>query len=267
MRIGQEGWVAAMVGVIIGLSGCGDHNNFLGSLADDTSIEAKIEEAQIALDQGDCETAINGFTSAFNDDPNNVGIRVNLAAAYTCRAGFNVTALIRIGADYVSKGQNDQFNLFKAIADAAANLTSDSWNEDTNDAIRLLTADNVTIIPGSYDCAPYNNDPDAAFNQAIVFAIRAVMAVATLQDLVTGVILTGNIPDVATIVGSALRDADTGISCASNIAGNAVVGTDVAGVISDLNQGLNGLDGNLLNPLTAAELHLYLDDHGFDVQP
>lgn len=270
MRIRRLRWVAATAWMLIGLSGCGDHNNLLGSLANDTSIEAKIQDAQIALDKGDCQTAINGFTAAFNDDPNNVGIRVNLAAAYTCRAGFNVPALIGVVAKFSASGQTaDQFNLFKVIADTAVNLVSATWDPDTTKAISYLSDPNPNL-PTTTQCAPppFANNPDAAFNEAIVATIRAVMAVAELQNAAGGVILTQSItPAVATLVGSALRDADNGIACSNSIAGgNAIVDTDVAQSIHELNQGLNGLDGNLTNPLTAAELQQYLNTQGFVIQ-
>lgn len=267
MRIRRIGWAAALA-MVVGLSGCGDHNNFFGSLADDHSIEAKIQEAQIALDRGDCQTAINGFAAAYNHDPNNVDTRIKLAAAYACRAGFNVTELIRIGADFVSSGQDaDQFNLFKAITDTAANLVSTTWDADTTTAVSLLEDDSLPPT-GGCDPAPFAYDPDAAFNQAIIYTIRGVMAVTTLQDLATAVILTGEItPAVAGVVGGALRDADRGITCSNSIVGGtAVVDNDLAQAISELHQSLNGLDGNLDNPLTAAELQQYLDDQGFVIQ-
>jgi hypothetical protein len=187
--------------MVMGLSGCGDHNNLFGSLADDSSIEAKIEEAQIALDKGDCQTAINGFTEAFNHDPNNIDTRVNLSAAYTCRAGFNVPSLIRVVADFTASGQTaDQFNLFKAIADATVKHVSETWDPDTTQAVSYLTDPNLPVT-GGCDPAPFGYNPDAAFNQAIVSTVRAVMAVAKLQNAATGVILTQDVtPAVARLV-------------------------------------------------------------------
>ena len=266
MRIRQTSW--AVLAMVVGLSGCGDHNNFFGSLADENSIEAKVQEAQIALDRGDCQTAINGFTAGFINDPNDVDMRIKLAAAYACRAGFNVTELIRVGADFVASGDTaDQFNLFKAIADAAVNLVSATWDADTTTAISFLTD---TSLPPTGGCnpAPFAYNPDAAFNQAIIYTIRGVMAVTTLQNLATGVILTGNItPAVAGVVGDALRDADNGITCSNSIIGGSiVVDSDLAEAISELHQSLNGLDGDLDNTLAAAELQQYLDDQGFVLQ-
>jgi hypothetical protein len=276
MRIRGIGWAAGMAGVLLSLSGCGDHNNFLGSLADDHSLDAKIEEAQIALDKGDCQTAINGFTAAYNHDPSNIGIRVNLAAAYTCRAGFNVTELIRIGAKFASSKQSaDQFNLFKTIADAAVRLVSATWNADTTTAIGLLT-DKTLPATGGCKLAPFAYNPDAAFNEAIVETIRAVMAVTELKNA-AGVILTGSITDaVAKPIGSALADADQGIACSNSIAGgNVVVDTDVAKAIHDLNVGANDLDCPTgapadaachTNDLSAAELQQFLNAQGFVIQ-
>ena len=268
MRIRQIGWAAA-AWMMIGLSGCGDHNNFFGSLADDNSIEAKIQEAQIALDNGDCQTAINGFTDAFNHDPSDVGIRVNLAAAYTCRAGFNIPALIRIVADFVSSNESaDQFDLLKAIADATVDLVSATWDADTAQAVSLLTDQNLPVTGGCTP-VPFAYNPDAAFNQAIISTVRAVMAVTSLQNAATGVILTGNItPALATLVGGALRDADNGITCANSIiGGSSIVDSDVAEAISELNVAINTTpDNDPDDDVTVAELQQFLDDQGFTVQ-
>lgn len=268
MRKQMIPWVAVTGWIAFGLAGCGDHNNYFGSIAGDNSIEAKVQEAQIALDQGDCQTAINGFTAGYNHEPNDVGIRVNLAAAYACRAGFNVPALIRVGADFIDSGKTaDQFDLFKAISDSAVDFVSASWDPDTNQAIFYLT--DPSLAPtGGCKPAPFGYDPDAAFNEAIVYTIRAVMAVSSLQEAVTGIISDGKItPAVADIVGSTLREADQGIGCADSIiGGTAVVNSAVAKVIHALNQGLNGLDGDLTDPLTDSELKQYLKDQGFDVQ-
>lgn len=261
-------WAAVTGLIAFGLSGCGDHNNYFGSIADDKSTEAKVQEAQIALDHGDCQAAIDGFTAGYNHDPNDVKIRINLAAAYACRAGFNVPALIRVGADFIASGKTaDQFDLFKAISDSAVDFVSASWDPDTIQAISYLT--DPTLAPtGGCNPAPFAYDPDAAFNEAIVSTIRAVMAVSSLQDAATEIISTGKItPLSAEIVGSALRDADQGIACADSIiGGSVVVNSDVAEAISQLDQGLNGFDGDLTNPLTASELKQYLEDQGFVVQ-
>jgi hypothetical protein len=259
----------AVTGLIaFGLSGCGDHNNYFGSIADDQSTEAKVQEAQIALDHGDCQAAIDGFTAGYNHDPNDVKIRINLAAAYACRAGFNVPALIRVGSDFIASGKTaDQFHLFKAISDSAVDFVSASWDPDTTQAISYLT--DTSLVP-TVGCnpAPFGYDPDAAFNEAIVSTIRAVMAVSSLQDAATDIIAAGSItPLLADIIGSALREADQGIGCANSIiGGSAVVNSDVAVAIHALNQGLNGLDGDLTNPLTASDLEQYLKDQGFTVQ-
>ncbi|HLG23115.1 MAG TPA: hypothetical protein VI382_09885, partial [Candidatus Manganitrophaceae bacterium] len=81
------------------LGGCGD-SNFFESLADDNSLEARREKAQQALDKGDCDTAVALFTDIQQGDPTNVDRRLDLSAAYLCRAGFSVPGLIRVAADF-----------------------------------------------------------------------------------------------------------------------------------------------------------------------
>ena len=257
-------WV--ILGLSLGLTACGD-GNLLEVLADDDSREAIIEEAQHALDRGNCQKAINGFSDIFENSPDDLAIRISLAAAYTCRAGFNVTELIRISADFVFSGKSSTaFNLFSTLASEAVVLVSDTWDQDTQFAVDLLTDSN---LPDTASCSPppFGNDPDAAFNEGIVLIIRAVMAVASLQNFATGIIFGGDVtPEVAALVGDALRDSSRAISCADSlVGGGAIVETTIGEVIQDLHQAANGFDGNLNNTLTVDELISVLDDQGFEL--
>lgn len=253
--------------VALGLSACGDHNNLLGALADEDSRQAKMEEGQIALDRGDCPTAIERFTELFNEDPDDLDIRLNLAAAYACRAGFIVTDLIRVAADFISSDQTaDDFHLFKGIADAAVRVVSPTWDPDTQTAIDLLEDPALSsLIPGC-DPAPFANHPDAAFNRGILSTIRAVMAVSSLEQTLGGDINTAaaQFAPTAVLVGDALRDADESMVCANGlVGGTSVAQTDLAQAIHELHVGSNGLDGDLENPLLPADFAAYLINQGY----
>ena len=54
-------WLRVWVILVFGIGlGCAD-NNLFSSLADDDSRQAKLEEAQDALDSGDCQKALDLF--------------------------------------------------------------------------------------------------------------------------------------------------------------------------------------------------------------
>ncbi|HET6466144.1 MAG TPA: hypothetical protein VLY20_03025 [Nitrospiria bacterium] len=166
---------------VLWLSGCGDHNNVLGGLADDHSIQAKIQNGQTALDRGDCQTAIDNFTEVFDHDPNDADARINLAAAYTCRAGFNVTALIHVAADFgAGTITNDQ--LFQTIADKAVETISSTWPADLSTAKGLLAQD-----PNAHPPLAFKNNPDAGFKLSIVSLVQAVLTVVDILNYADGV--------------------------------------------------------------------------------
>ena len=268
MRLRKMGFAAVAGMMVLLLAGCGEHNNFLDSIADDDSIEAKIEEAQMALDRGDCQAAIDGFTEAFNDDPGSVANRLDLAAAYACRAGFSVTELIRIAANFISSGSANsvEFDLLKLIVDNAIRVVSDTWPQDTLAAIDFLTDDGLTPI-GVCDRPPFANDPDAAFNRAIISLIRATTSISTLLDTATRAVKSSELSaENADLIGDALRDADGDMDCADSLVpGNVIANTDIAQIIRELNLLANDADGDPNNDLTPSELKQFLIDQGFEV--
>lgn len=147
-------------------------------------------------------------------------------------------------------------------------VVTDTWDEDTQTAIDLLTDTGLTPS-GSCVPPPFAYDPDAAFNQAIISVIRATMAVNTLRDLVTGEILSADILvaiEIAEEIGKALQEADRNIQCANGLVpGEKVAATDLAKIIKDLNDAANGLDDDLNDVLTIPGLILFLKDQGFIV--
>jgi hypothetical protein len=277
--------------MVIGLFGCGDHNNWFGSLADKNSSAAKIQEAQTALDKGDCQTAINGFTEAFNKDPNDVGIRVNLAAAYSCRAGFNPTALISAASDYASSNKDAaQFGLFKLVADNAARLVvpcqdgngapiSPCWDTDTKKAESLLSETNPDTA-STCSLLPIGLSQDAAFNLTVVETIRAVMAVMDLTKYVADL---GTVTvDINSITSEALNfiqtimgTADQTLSCTNTFFPNQpVVSDDVKKTLHDLNVGLNDVncapgasatDACHTDSLTTSDVTAFLTQQGITI--
>jgi hypothetical protein len=261
MRVFEMRFVAMAGLMAVWFSGCGDNNNLLGGLADDNSIQATTQDGQAALDRGDCQTAINNFAEVYNHAPSDVKSRINLSAAYACRAGFSATTLIRIASDFIASGQSaDQFNLFKAIADDVVPHVSATWNADTIQALSYLTDLNLPVT-GSCSPAPFAYNSDAAFHAAIISTARSVLALSQIQGPTSDVIQISLItPTVVTQIGDALSAADGGMACANSLfGGTAISDTDLAQAIHDLNLAA----GTLLAP---ADLELFLTSQGFTLQ-
>lgn len=246
--IGITGWIA------FGLTGCGDHNNFFGSLADDHSIQAKIQDGQTALDRGDCQGAIDNFTDVYNHDPNDVKSRINLAAAYMCRTGFSVTEFIAIAADMATSGSGvTSQNVFKNVASNAVTVLNADWPADTDTAINLLT--------------PYQTDTDVAFNLAIYEMIRAVMTVADILNLVNGVV------DCAANQGSSdftncgmtaqnVTDIVNALQDSSNLLTSVGLTPDVTNTVNTIFTDMNSASTG--DPISCADLQQYLINQGVD---
>ncbi|MEA2102608.1 MAG: hypothetical protein U9P80_08575, partial [Thermodesulfobacteriota bacterium] len=84
------------------LIGC--DSNMLESLGDDSSREANLEEAQMALDDGNYDEAISILAPGYNPNaPDPVVARV-LASAYMGKAGIDLTYLIENAGNSGSDG-------------------------------------------------------------------------------------------------------------------------------------------------------------------
>ena len=198
MRIRFAAKAVTLAGALFILSGCGENNNFFNSLADKNSTQAKLEEAQYALDKGDCTTAINGFTSALNDNSGNVDTRIDLAAAYMCRAGFSVSGFVKVAADFDSAGTGMVNGLppFQAITAQVSSVIPNTtiWKGSVCTAKEALQ----NSVLGGWPCpvardlvAPndpivFGNDPDAGFILSIVNLIDATLVVADVLNTLNG---------------------------------------------------------------------------------
>ena len=269
MRSRSVAQAVTLAGALLILSGCGADNNLFSGFADDNSRAAKIEEAQMALDRGDCQTAIDGFTEVFNSEPTDVDIRIGLAAAYGCRAGISVAALIGIAADYVAGGSNPAtFDLFRAIEEGAVSFVSASWDADTAFAGNLLTDAGLATVLGCVNPeVAYAYDPLAAFDRSIYAMIRASMAIASIQepngDILSTVLASGTF---AQDLLDTLIDADNSMACANDlVGGNLLLNSDLSQAINDLEQTLDLLDGFDNDTITAVDLEAYLIAQGYNV--
>jgi hypothetical protein len=243
--------------------GCADNNLFSG-LADDDSDQAKLEEAIKALDDGDCEKAIDLFAELQADDPERVDRRLNLSAAYLCQAGFNVAKMIEIAAELAGQEITEN-ELFQAIADRAVEIVSPTWPEDTADAIEVLR-DPDAQPTGLCPIVPFKSDPDAAFNLSIAELVRATVAIVDFTEYAEGAALSGQVDDdEAEIIGEALLAASDAILCTNDLLGGGILDTAVADLIVQISNDLHNIDGDPNNALTAADVENYLCDQGVSI--
>ena len=104
--------------LLMAIMGC--ESNMLGPLADKTSKEAKVEEAKMALDDGNYDKVISSLSSYESSaDAETSGL---LASAYMGKAGLDVTNMIS------TIGNNNNTNLgnFDIIASALSLNTGNS---------------------------------------------------------------------------------------------------------------------------------------------
>lgn len=90
-------WRILFIAAFLSMAGC--KSNLLEPLSDDSSREAQIEEARMALNDGDYQTAINILEPGYDPssaDPETSGI---LASAYMGKAGIDLTNLLEHADD------------------------------------------------------------------------------------------------------------------------------------------------------------------------
>jgi hypothetical protein len=240
--------LSLLLGLSMGLlgassGGCGGESLF-ENVADDDSRQAKLEAAQLALDKGECQKAIDDFTALQNAEPTNVDLRQGLSAALMCDAGFNVAGFIKIAADF-SNG-----DIFKRIADQAVNLVSLNWQADTTQAEGLLT--------------PYQSDPDVAFSLSVISTIKATLTILDLINYASGIVgCTVSSPCTITAADAAaiMSDLDSAYTSLSNA---GLVGTDVANTVNQIRTDLNSMSGTLTDPVSSQDVVDYLYQQGFD---
>lgn len=251
--------------ILIGaLSACGD-NNLLSGWADDDSTQAKLEKAQEALDNGECQTALDLFGELQAADPASTARRLDLSAAYLCAAGFDVTAFIDVAAAFGSGTVLDTA-VFEAIVDQTVTSMSATWPADLGQAETLLADDLTSAPPTAFN----NNDPDAAFNLAIVQAVKAVLTVGDILNYVNGAVDCAATQGSSTftdceITAQNVADIVDALEDASGLLNNLGVPSEVADTVGEVVTDLNNVDLDPNDVVTCADLQTYLSNQGFDL--
>jgi hypothetical protein len=107
--------------LLMALVGC--ESNLLKPLADDSSKEASLEEAKMALDDGNYDSAISALSSyKGSSDPEVAGI---LSSAYMGKAGLDLTYML----EHIDADNTDNFDV---IASAFSLKTTDQLNASSS---------------------------------------------------------------------------------------------------------------------------------------
>lgn len=233
--------------------GCG---NIFEDMADDSTEEARLEEAQMALDKGDYTTAVNMLLSlcglsandptAGNATCDNATVSL-LASAYMGRAGIDLIKIIDTADQGTSTGAQGTFTEFST-------LLLNGNEEDASNAVTLLSN-----IQGRTE--------EQNLQMAVVAAADTILII---RDITSGFNQTTGLPNNI----PAASDPAT-INAANQITENIpliVQGISGSGIASaDLTSDINAIKSNittggnpLLDPLgtdqtvTATDLVSYL---------
>ena len=236
---------------------------FFAGCGDDKSPESRQAEAQRALDKGECETAVSLFDTLQKEDLNNVDRRLDLSAAYLCRAGFSIQGLLKVVADFSKstdkEGAKDA--LFKNITEQVSAIVPDTglWRDSVCKSKALLGELNGTST--QWPCASKSdpvtkkvllfgpNNPDAGYILSIVNLADATLTVADALNAISGIATCASTASCGALtsedllaIANSLLSAQQSISTAtgtggelSDTTGNLVFNadTDQSGALTD----------------------------------
>ncbi len=181
------------------LTGCGD--SLLEGLGNKNSTQSRQEEAQRALDKGECTKAVLLFDSLHKEDPNNMKLRLDLSAAYLCQAGFSVQGFLNVAAEFSKDKQGTEATVFKKITEQTAIIPDTAlWKASVCHSKDLL-GDIVPDGDAKWPCTSAsegtgptkriiftNNDKDAGYILTIVNLADATLTVVDVFNTINGAI-------------------------------------------------------------------------------
>ncbi len=180
------------------LTGCGE--SVLKSLENDQTLQAKQEAAQVALDQGDCQTAIDLFWELQTNDPENLNHRIDLSGAYLCQAGFSTKGFLKVASDFLStqatgtKAEQEaaEARLFKRLIENGSGVIPDEmiWKSNLCKSKALLGTVTNPVWPcpsATENGVPsfFHNNADAGFFLGIVNLADVTLTLADALNTIT----------------------------------------------------------------------------------
>lgn len=121
-------WVVLLTLLAVGLSGC----NAFESMSDKNSREARLEEARIAMDQGDYTTAVGLLDALHASYPADVEISRARASALAGRSGLD---LLGLAAQAATAADNASINQINQLMKTLPNPVTDAHLADAQSAI------------------------------------------------------------------------------------------------------------------------------------
>ncbi|HET8759999.1 MAG TPA: hypothetical protein VFN94_02975 [Nitrospiria bacterium] len=243
-------WITALVsGALMGvLSACGEQNLF-DSLSDHDTAAAKIEAAQIAVDNGDFTAAIATLETLCGTDSSaptcDADTAALLGSAYAGRAGLNVFDLIATVTN-TAPGTTSSFSSFSTLL---PDPTVNNKN-DLHDAVALLSS-------------LANPTPNQSPELAVVAMADIVVTVGV--DLTNGFDPTTGVPNTVPTL-TDVQNAETASGTVTQVSNDidlvvqGVTGSGLANedITNDINQVEDAIDTDQDGTVSAAELQAFL---------
>ena len=150
-------------------------NSVLEGMADDSSFEAKLEAARIALDKGEYARAVELLEALYSENPGNAVIQQYLSSAYAGLAGldtFNLLTTIEALDDNNNSGSIDMMGLI--LGDSTGTLTSAQLQEKLANIVSAMDA-----LEGISD---RNDDQNIQLGLLAVAHVSLTMGNIVLED-------------------------------------------------------------------------------------
>lgn len=179
-------WVLPVMLVLVSLGAACD--NAFDGFADKGSREARLEEARIAQDEGDFQTAVALLEALHAESPGDAEITRSLASALSGRAGLNFFDLVARAQD-AQDAPGD--NTIRQLVAAFPHPVTDANLSDISRAIALEGA-----------VASSSGDANDFYSLGLYYSAQAVLVVSKDTDLAP----VDGVPD--TFTPSAFSDAD-----------------------------------------------------------
>lgn len=189
MRNGKRSVLAVIL--VLGFLG-GACDNAFESLGDTGSRDAKLEEARIALDEGDFTTAVTLLEPLSSQYPGDTEISRSLASAYAGRGGLNFFDLAARAQEAQNNGAA-QGNTIGELVSAFPHPVTDTNISDLSTAIALM--ENISSSSG---------DPNDFYSLGLFHSAKAILMV--LKDTDSS---GDGIPDTFTPLSLSDADAQT----------------------------------------------------------
>ncbi len=220
--------------------GCG---NIFEDMADDGTQEAKLEDAQMALDKGDYTTAVNMLLSlcglSANDpttgnatcDTNTISL---LASAYMGRAGLDLIKIIDTAAQDATIGQQGIFTEFSS-------LLINGNEQDMENAVKLLK--NMQ-----------GKTPEQNLQMAVAATADTILIIRDFAGLDSTTGLPTILPSPSGLVDAASDITKNITPLVDGVIGSGIAGEDLTQDLINIKNGIAGTD----NTVDQSELQGYL---------